>query len=98
MSRNNLDKQMEQLVKRIDAEKVSITLSYDRNLFWQRRGRRERAAMHYDIEVEWEDHGENLRFDGDVHGGSFARVLDNVEAQIDGYLLRTRADETRMVR
>lgn len=89
MRRSNLDSRIAELVGRIDAEKVTVSLTYDRNTFWQRRGR-ERARLHYEAEIEWEDNGEKIRIDGDVIGGSFARVFDAIEAQINGHLLRER--------
>lgn len=91
--KNYIDERIEALVNKIDAEIVTVSLSYDKNSFWRQRGRTERAAMHYDVEIEWDDHNGSVRFDGDVHGGGFAAVLDRVEAQIDGHLLRTRVDQ-----
>jgi len=88
--KRDLDKRIRALVERIDAEEVAVCLTYNRNSFWASRGRTSRAAMHYEVQVEW-DEGKRT-FDGDVTGGSFAKVLDVVEAQINGALLRERIE------
>lgn len=85
---NRIDKRIEKLVEHIDAEEVTVSITYDRGSFWVRRGRRH---LPWAVVVEWENEGEKFRADGDVDGGSIERVLTAVEGEVNGILLRQRA-------
>lgn len=85
----NLDRRIRKLVERLDAEKVTVSISYDKDSWWGRRGKR---RLPYEVVVEWgDDRDEKFRADGHVNGARIDVVFTAVEAEIDGILLRQRA-------
>ena len=88
---NRIDKRIRNLVERLDAEEVTVAITYDRNSWWTRRGK---GRLPWSVRIAWEDRGEKFLADGDVDGGSIERVLDAVEAEVNGVLVRQRAGVT----
>lgn len=87
----NIDKRIRKLVERIDAEKVVVAITFDKDSWWKRRGK---GRLPFGVDIEWEDGDEKFHADGHVTGASIGAVLNTVEAQVDGILLRRRAGTT----
>lgn len=84
----DIDRRIRKMVDRIDAEKVTVSITYDRDSWWRRRGKGQHP---FEVEIEWENHGEKFHADGDAKGRTLRAVFDAAEAEVNGILIRQRA-------
>lgn len=77
------DRRLERLAERIGARSVTVSITFDRSPA--------QVPYRWEATVTWEHHGEEVVLGGETIGASLDAVLKNVEAEVNGQLLRTRA-------
>lgn len=87
--RRSLDDQLLELVRSLDAEKASVTISYDKDSWWTRRGKG--TERKFEIELVWGvDYDDKRVFSGTSR--SLSGCFEKIKAQVAAHLLKGSLD------
>jgi hypothetical protein len=83
--RRSLDDQIMELVRSLDAEKATVTMSFHKDSWWTRRGKG--TERPFEIELQWGDHRDVERTFTGI-GRSFADALESLTAEVAAHLMK----------
>lgn len=89
----NIEKKLKELVEMVDAQSVTVTITYDKDPHRASSRLATENDHPYEVEIEWRD-GTSVHVRiGDKKATNLNAALNATEAELKGYLVRERMTE-----